>query len=261
MNILKTPLAALRVALIALALCLTTLLVLLVALVPIRIGRGVRLTYYPINWFTRFFIWVLGIRYTCTDPELLRSHNGLIVCNHLSYVDVMMLMRTAPSRFMSTVGVRQIPLIGWVAVAVDTIFVHRGDKESRASAREELGQHLQQHSYPPLTLFPEGRIGDGTQVNEFRYGAFEVATDQQVDTLACALHYVPHHLVDWTDPSETLPQAIWRLASAERPLHATLIPISILKHHRYETPAQMSIDAHAMITNAIRASHTRTVRQ
>lgn len=247
--------------LLTLALFLISVIVLLCALVPIRVGKGIRLTFYPISWFSHFLMWVLGVRYTCTDPELLRSHRGLIVCNHLSHMDVLMFLRAIPTRFMSTIGVRKIPIIGRVATTIDTIFVHRGNKDSRSEAREQLRIQLQQRPYPPLTLFPEGRIGDGTQVNEFRYGAFEVAIAQQVDTLVCALHYAPHALVDWTDESETLPHAIWRLALADQPLHATLIPVVVFDHRQFQTPAQMATDAHTIITDAFNASSVHAVRQ
>lgn len=250
-NAFRTVLATLRMVAIIPMLAVTTLLILLLAPFPIRIRGGVRLSIYPVIWYAHFFMWVLNIRYTCTDPEKLRTHSGLIVFNHLSYMDVMSIMRIVPARFMATIGVKKIPLIGWATSAVDTIFVNRGNKESRAQARIELGKQLQAQPFPPLGIFPEGKIGDNTSLQPFRHGAFDVAISQGVDCLACAIHYEPYPLISWTDKEETLPQAIWRLAVAEQRLHITLLPLDVLHHGEYENAASMAEAAYALVDTAL----------
>jgi len=244
-------LAVWRMSALILALILATLLTLLFALFPIRIRGGVRLPIYPAIWLSYYFMAVCNITYTCTDPEKLRTHRGLLISNHLSYMDILALLRTVPARFMSTIGVKKIPLIGWAASAVDTIFVNRGNKESRNEARIELGRQLAERSFPPIAIFPEGRIGDGTTLHPFRHGSFDVALKQNIDCLVCAIRYEPYELVSWTDKEETLPHAVWRLITADQALHITILPLDTLNHRSYPNASSMADTAQALIETAL----------
>lgn len=248
---MKQLLGALRMIAVLPALLISTLLTLLTSPLPVRIRGGVRLSIYPVIWFAHYFMWVFNIRYTCTDPEKLRTHSGLLLCNHLSYMDVLTLLYTVPARFMSTIGVKKIPFIGWAATAADTIFVNRGNKESRAAARIELGDQLENRLFPPVIIFPEGRIGDSTELFPFRHGTFEVAISQKISCLPCAIHYSPYDSISWTDKEETLPQAVWRLATAEQSLEITIQPLELLDPRDYNDAASMAEVAHTRIATAL----------
>mgnify|MGYP000300304030 CR=1 FL=1 len=241
----------LRISAVLPALLISTIFTLLMAPFPLRIRGGVRLSIYPVIWFAHYFIWIFNIRYACTDPEKLRTHSGLLICNHLSYMDVFALLYTVPAKFMSTVGVKKIPLVGWVAASIDTIFVNRGSKESRAAARIELGAQLQERSFPPLAIFPEGRIGDSTHLLPFRHGAFTVAISQNISCLPCAIRYMPYSSIGWTDKEETLPHAVWRLATADQSLQITIQPLDALEPRDYESAASMAEAAYIRIATAL----------
>ncbi|MEZ4664481.1 MAG: 1-acyl-sn-glycerol-3-phosphate acyltransferase [Caldilineaceae bacterium] len=107
------------------------------------------------------------MRIFCDDVAQMRRLHGLIFCNHLSYLDIMVLLSVAPVRFLSARGVQRIPFVGWIATAIDTVFVNRGDQASRAAVRTTLADQLRAQAYPPLVLFP-GQVGPGDQVLPFR---------------------------------------------------------------------------------------------
>jgi lyso-ornithine lipid O-acyltransferase len=50
---------------------------------------------------------------------------GLLVCNHLSYVDILVLSALAPCVFVAKRDVKHWPVIGWFAKLAGTVFVHR----------------------------------------------------------------------------------------------------------------------------------------
>src|SRR5262245_2622629 len=58
--------------------------------------------------------------------------NGLLVCNHLSYLDVLILAALNPSSFVAKSEVRHWPMFGWFARLAGTIFVER-NKPSQAA--------------------------------------------------------------------------------------------------------------------------------
>lgn len=101
------------------------------------------------------------------------SH-GLLVSNHLSYVDILVLGSLAPAIFVAKREVKHWPVFGWFARLSGTIFVHR---EKRAQAREAahaIQRVLQSGAL--VILFPEGTSSDGKTVLPFKSALLEPAT-------------------------------------------------------------------------------------
>jgi len=210
---------------------------LMLMLLSIRMQSGMRLAALPISWMAHVFLWTFNVQYRCESPEVLRQHRGLIFCNHLSYMDPIIPFAIAPLRFLGAAGVRRLPVINWIALAVDTIYVNRSDQTSRTQARQEIASQLQARPYPPLMLYPEGKIGSGDALLPFRHGAFQIALDNDIPCLLCAIQYEPLSIVAYYESDDTLPKAIWRLATHDGPLHADLKILSVL-----EIPARNSPD-------------------
>ena len=51
--------------------------------------------------------------------------SGLLVCNHLSYLDILVLSALAPCVFVAKREVKSWPVFGWFAKLGGTVFVHR----------------------------------------------------------------------------------------------------------------------------------------
>ena len=63
----------------------------------------------------RFALRVLGVRLNVTSPA---PNRGLLVCNHLSYLDMIVLSSVALCVFVAKRDVADWPLFGWLARAV-----------------------------------------------------------------------------------------------------------------------------------------------
>jgi 1-acyl-sn-glycerol-3-phosphate acyltransferase len=102
--------------------------------------------------------------------------NGLLVCNHLSYLDILILAALTPSRFVAKSEVRNWPVFGWFARLAGTIFVERTKRSKTARAAEEIGVALGEG--PLVVLFPEGTSSGGETVLPFKSSLLEPATRQ-----------------------------------------------------------------------------------
>src|SRR5881227_2529205 len=83
-----------------------------------------------LHGWCRFACRVLGIR--------IKTHgwmpaSGLLVSNHLSYLDIVVLSSIRPCVFVAKRDVARWPLFGWLAHAAGTIFV---DRKRRLSSRK-----------------------------------------------------------------------------------------------------------------------------
>jgi len=118
----------------------------------------------------RFACLVLGLRLTTTG-SIPRS--GLLVCNHLSYLDIIALSSLQPCVFVAKRDVRAWPLFGWLARAGGTIFVQRN---SRLAAPTEISQIREAIEAGLLVvLFPEGTSSDGATVLPFKSSLLQAA--------------------------------------------------------------------------------------
>jgi 1-acyl-sn-glycerol-3-phosphate acyltransferase len=152
----------------------------------------------------------------------------------------LMVLSLTPARFLSTKGVRKLPIIGQIAVALETIFVNRRSQEARVASRTEIAEALRERTYPPLVLFPEGTIGPGHTLLPFRYGAFEIARQEGVAILPCALYYEPLQIVTWYESKATLPAMAWQLVMHRTPVKAHLIPLPVIHLKPEDNVAQVA---------------------
>jgi lyso-ornithine lipid O-acyltransferase len=96
----------------------------------------------------------------------------LYVCNHVSYLDIVVLGGLIPVSFVAKAEVATWPFISTLAKAQRTIFIERSSGKTSRS-RDEMMSRL--NTGDNLMLFPEGTSSDGTRVLPFRSALFGVA--------------------------------------------------------------------------------------
>ena len=241
--------------------CVATVLLLVVSLVPLGLAalvplrwRGERLAMWVPGLISRSFLAISGLRLDVRHAEALRDLRGFAFFNHVSHLDIPVLLAVRPFRFLATAGVKKIPVIGWMARAVGTVFVHRGNEESRAEARLHLHRAFRR-SPTPIALAPEGGVNPDADLRPFRHGAFEVARDAQAPVLLVALEFEPRGPAGWLE-GESLLHAYWRLAARTEP---TVAHVVALPPPRPVTgpPAEASDAAEVRIRSALAALRAR----
>jgi len=112
---------------------------------------------------------------------------GLVVSNHLSYLDIAILSAVMPCFFIAKFEVGRWPIFGTAAKAGGTIFLNR---ESMASANEAARMITTRLAQPvPVVLFPEATSSDGTQVQRFHSRLIHPATASGAPITPVALRY------------------------------------------------------------------------
>lgn len=98
---------------------------------------------------------------------------GLLVSNHLGYLDILVFSALSPCVFVSKKEVRSWPLYGALATMAGTVFVDRARLADAHRASLEMAHALSQGSV--VVLFPEGTSSNGATVLPFRPALFEAA--------------------------------------------------------------------------------------
>ncbi|MEM6287409.1 MAG: lysophospholipid acyltransferase family protein [Bacteroidota bacterium] len=233
-------LGGVRISVVVGLLVVGTVAVLVASLLPVRLGEA-RPAERVAQGLARAFLWATGVTLRVDHPERLVGHRGFVFFNHLSWIDPVVLVAVRPLRFLSTLGVRYLPFVGWMATALGTIYVHRGRGGSREKARAALTEAVAS-SPTPVAVAPEGKIGLGPGVLPFRHGAFEVAADAEADVRLVALRFEPHAHALWQD-REWLTAALWRLCARTEPFVATVTPLAPTLDPDAGTSADLAVEA------------------
>ena len=117
------------------------------------------------------------------DPPL----HGLVVSNHLSYLDVLAYASIAPCVFVAKQEVQSWPVFGTFATMAGTIYVDRKRRAANDGASALIEQALA--AGVPVVLFPEGTSSDGEPGLRFHSRFFEPAVRGNAVVTAAAIGY------------------------------------------------------------------------
>jgi 1-acyl-sn-glycerol-3-phosphate acyltransferase len=116
----------------------------------------------------------------------LPSH-GLVVSNHLSYLDILVFSAAVPCVFVSKAEVERWPIFGRYARWAGSVFVRRHDQADAARANFSVTESLK--SGVPVVLFPEGATSDGQSVLRFHSTMLQPAIDAGAQVTPCSISY------------------------------------------------------------------------
>ena len=91
---------------------------------------------------------------------------GLLVSNHLSYLDILVLGSLTPAVFVSKADVRSWPVFGWLAALAGTVFIERERRLHVGAVNAQIQSALDDGML--VVIFPEGTSSNGADVLPFR---------------------------------------------------------------------------------------------
>ena len=162
-----------------------------------------RLHYYlkSISWHCRLALWLFNIKVTASSASDKKLPQGLLVCNHLSYIDVLVLFAYYPSLFVTSVEIRETFLLGRLTKLGGCFFVERrkARRTSTTIVSEMESMKAQLVEGHNVFLFPEGTSSDGQGVLPFKSTFFQLALDASVPVRPLVLRYQGEaaHTVPW----------------------------------------------------------------
>jgi len=146
---------------------------------PSRVARA-----FWLHRWSRVLLWRwdVGIESSGAMPM-----SGLVVSNHLSYLDVLAFSALGPCIFVSKAEVKSWPLFGVLATAAGTIFVDRKRARSAPESNGEIEAVLREKI--AVVLFPEGTSSGGSTVIPFRSSLFEAAIRSNEPVTPASIRY------------------------------------------------------------------------
>ncbi len=112
---------------------------------------------------------------------------GLLVSNHVSFVDIMLLSALSPLVFVSKSEVAAWPIIGPIASKSGTLFIRRDKRSDVSRINDALTRAFDADVL--VCLFPEGTSSDGTAVLPFQPSLLQPAVASKLPVCAAHLSY------------------------------------------------------------------------
>jgi 1-acyl-sn-glycerol-3-phosphate acyltransferase len=144
--------------------------VLLLAVLP-----GLRARRRLVRASARCFFASCGIRVRLRDPALLPAGACVVVANHASYLDGVVLTAALPASFSFVIKqeIRKLPLVHLFLRRIGSEFVERFDQRRGAADARRLLKAAANGS--ALAFFPEGTLSQERGLGRFHSGAFLTA--------------------------------------------------------------------------------------
>ncbi|MET3889821.1 1-acyl-sn-glycerol-3-phosphate acyltransferase [Bosea sp. OAE506] len=147
----------------------TALAVGMIALLPVQLlvmrlapARGAAIP----RLFHRLTCRCLGVRRRVRGTPPPKGAAGLIVANHVSWLDISVLGAERPVCFVAKSEVAGWPMIGFLAKLQRTVFIDRSRRGATADVAAQMGERLS--AGEAVVLFAEGTTGDGTRILPLR---------------------------------------------------------------------------------------------
>ncbi len=137
--------------------------------------------------FLRFIRWgvqkIAPIEVAVEGREHLTTHQPCIFLNnHQHTIEAAIIAEVYPPRtvVVAKMGLRKIPIVGWIFEKAGNVFIDRSDLEQSIQAMNELAETMRREKVD-LWIFPEGRLNtDRVGLGPFKKGPFHMAIQLQV---------------------------------------------------------------------------------
>jgi 1-acyl-sn-glycerol-3-phosphate acyltransferase len=137
----------------------------------------------------------------------------LLVANHISWLDILVMHAARHCRFVSKSDVRHWPLVGTLATGGGTLYIEREKRRDAMRVVHHMARSLQAGEI--VAVFPEGTTGDGTGLLPFHGNLIQAAISAQAPAQPVGLRFIdkvtgenskgPLYLGD-----DTLVGSLWR---------------------------------------------------
>lgn len=145
------------------------------------------------EFLMRFLAWMLIHtihRVRTVNTELIPRHGAaVLVCNHVSYVDAIVIMAASPRpiRFVMDHRIFKTPVLSWIFRTAKAIPIApaKEDPWLMEKAYVDIAQAL--HEGDLVCIFPEGKLTSTGEINEFKGGIKKIIERTPVEVLPMAL--------------------------------------------------------------------------
>lgn len=211
-----------------------------------------------IHYYSKLALKIMRVEVIVRRGPRNGIRNSLMVCNHMSYLDMIVLAASEPSVFVTSVDMGQVFFLGTMAEIGGSLFVERRHRLRIGHDISQIEEALAAGF--DVTLFPEGTSGDGAGVLPFKRSLLTAALNSGTPVTPVTLKYFEvngepfsagnHNLVCWYGDHSFFPH-FFRLLSV-RSVRAKITYGTPVRGTEETTKHTLCDDLHATISREYR---------
>ncbi len=152
------------------------------------------------------------------------SGPALIVSNHISWLDILVIHAARYCRFVSKSDIRGWPIIGALATGAGTLYIERSSRKDALRMVHDMADAMREGDV--VAVFPEGTTSDGLALLPFHANLIQSAIAAEVPVQPMSLQFVDARTGELTLApcyigDDTLLGSVWRTLTAS-PIHAVV---------------------------------------
>jgi 1-acyl-sn-glycerol-3-phosphate acyltransferase len=138
---------------------------------------------------------------------------GLVVANHVSWLDILVMNASHPVRFLSKSDVKAWPLLGRLIEGSGTLFIERSKRRDALRVVQTITRYLRDGHR--IAVFPEGTTNDGINVLPFHGNLIQAALDAPCPVTPVGIRYLDavsgtRSMAPTYVDDDTLLSSVWR---------------------------------------------------
>jgi len=152
-----------------------------------RFGRlGPAQTRAEVRTWSRQMLRIMGVELVVQgEPPV--DGPLLLVANHISWLDILVMNAAQPARFVSKADVKRWPVLGALITGAGTLYIERESRRDAMRVVHHMAERLLAGDL--LAVFPEGTTGDGQALLPFHANLLQAAIAAEVPVLPVALRF------------------------------------------------------------------------
>ncbi|WP_344446680.1 lysophospholipid acyltransferase family protein, partial [Kitasatospora nipponensis] len=161
-----------------------------ITLAPLVRSRSRRVARLLVRAWARLLVASLGVRLRSTALRTTALRSGgpaLLVVNHVSWLDILLVAAVCPGRMLAKTEVRAWPAVGPLAAWGGTLFIDRDRLRALPGTVDQVAAALRRGER--VVVFPEGSTWCGRGGGRFRPALFQAAIGAGAPVEPVALRY------------------------------------------------------------------------
>ena len=159
-------------------------------------------------------LWGIHVR---VIGQPVRAGPALLVANHISWLDILVIHAARFCRFVSKSDIRGWPVVGALATGAGTLYIERSRRKDALRMVHDMAQALKQGDV--LAVFPEGTTSDGRDILPFHANLVQSAIAADAPVQPMSLRFVDARSGQMTLApcyigDDTLVASVWRTLTA-----------------------------------------------
>lgn len=139
------------------------------------------------SFYAKLTLHLLGIEYKTLNSAPHKNQGTMVVSNHLSYIDVLVMAAINPSLFVTSVEIKNTPFLGQLCEAGGCLYVERRNKRNIGEEIKDITRAMERGL--DVVIFPEATSTNGEEVKHFKRPLFKAAIDANVNIITSTINY------------------------------------------------------------------------